>query len=83
MIIATHEFGGFEQTGSLGFSLPRNDSRIDVSPGDIVLFEGDAISIFYRKSSWAYTRLGHIEGSATELDAALKKPSANITIKGA
>ena len=81
--IATHEFGGFEQTGSLGFSLPRNDSRIDVSPGDIVLYEGDAISLFYRESSWTYTRLGHIESGATELDAALKKPSANITIKGA
>ena len=40
-------YGGFEQVGSLGTSLPRNDSQMTTSPGDIVLYSGNQIVIFY------------------------------------
>ena len=55
-------YGGFEQVGSLGTSLPENDSQLTTSPGDIVLYSGDQIVIFYGSNSWAYTRLGKITG---------------------
>lgn len=55
-------YGGFEQVGSLGTSLPRNDSQMTTSPGDIVLYSGNQIVIFYGSNSWAYTRLGKITG---------------------
>ena len=55
-------YGGFEQVGSLGTSLPGNDSQLTASPGDIVLYSGDQIVIFYGSNSWAYTRLGRITG---------------------
>ncbi len=55
-------YGGFEQVGSLGASLPRNDSQTTTSPGDIVLYSGNQIVIFYGSNSWAYTRLGKITG---------------------
>ena len=55
-------YGGFEQVGRLGTSLPENDSQLTTSPGDIVLYSGDQIVIFYGSNSWAYTRLGKITG---------------------
>ena len=61
-----HEYGGFEQTGSIGHTLPSADIRIDVVPGDIVLYNSNQISIFYNNSSWSYTKLGHINISKTE-----------------
>ena len=53
-------YGGFEQVGSLGSSLPRKDEQITTDHGDIVLYSGNQIVIFYGSNSWAYTRLGHI-----------------------
>ena len=73
LIINMHEYGGFEQTGSIGKSIKRNDKQIDVIPGDIVLYNGNAISIFYNPSSWSYTRLGHINLSNEELNKLLNK----------
>ncbi|MBQ9871727.1 MAG: aldo/keto reductase [Eubacterium sp.] len=55
-------YGGFEQVGSIGTSLPRNDSQMTTGPGDIVLYSGNQIVIFYGSNSWAYTRLGRITG---------------------
>ena len=66
------QYGGFEQVGALGTSLPRNDVRTTTEPGDIVLYSGNQIVIFYGSNSWAYTRLGRISGlSGEELTALL------------
>ena len=62
MTIDMAMYGGFEQVGSIGTSLPRNDSQTTTSPGDIVLYSGNQIVIFYGSNSWAYTRLGRITG---------------------
>ena len=64
-------YGGFEQVGSIGQSLPRNDKQITTEPGDIVLYSGNQIVVFYGSNSWSYTKLGHITeqdiGRMTEL----------------
>ena len=59
-------YGGFEQVGPLGTSLPRNDVQTTTTAGDIVLYSGNQMVVFYGSNSWAYTRLGHI----TDQDAA-------------
>lgn len=82
LTIEMHEYGGFEQTGSIGQSIVRNDSQIDVVPGDIVLYNGNAISVFYHNSSWSYTRLGHINLDNSGLNNLLNKPSVTFVIKG-
>lgn len=79
LTIEMHEYGGFEQTGSIGQSIVRNDSQIDVVPGDIVLYNGNSISVFYHNSSWSYTRLGHINLDNSELNTLLNK--SNVTLK--
>ena len=82
LTINMHEYGGFEQTGSIGQSIVKNDSQIDVVPGDIVLYSGNAISVFYSTSSWSYTRLGHITLNKNELNALLNKESVTFVLKG-
>ena len=74
-------YGGFEQVGSIGTSLPRNDVQTTTSAGDIVLYSGSQIVIFYGSNSWAYTRLGRIQGlSASELDELLGNGAVSLTL---
>ena len=54
-------YGGFEQVGPLGFDLHANDEQTTTSPGDIVLYSGNQIVVFYGSNSWAYTRLGRVD----------------------
>ena len=79
--INMHEYGGFEQTGSIGKSITRNDVQLDVAPGDIVLYSGNQISVFYNASSWSYTKLGHINLSNNELNSLLNKDSVLFELK--
>ena len=59
-------YGGFEQVGAIGTSLPRNDQQTTTGVGDIVLYSGNQIVVFYGTNSWAYTRLGHITDQDAE-----------------
>ena len=54
-------YGGFEQVGSLPQSFSRSDAQMTTQPGDIVLYSGNQLVIFFGSNSWSYTRLGHIE----------------------
>ena len=74
-------YGGFEQVGELGRSLPRNDKRITTSAGDIVLYSGDQIVIFYGSNTWAYTKLGRVtDKTASELADILGKYDVIMTL---
>ena len=74
-------YGGFEQVGSIGQSLPRNDSQTTTQAGDIVLYSGNQLVVFYDSNSWAYTRLGRItDKSASELSELLGRGDAAITL---
>ncbi|MBQ6504256.1 MAG: alpha/beta fold hydrolase [Flexilinea sp.] len=66
LTISMSPYGGFEQVGPVGQSLPRNDVQTVTGPGDIVLYSGNQIVIFYGSNSWAYTRLGHVTDKNTE-----------------
>lgn len=73
-------YGDFEQVGSLGTSLPRKDEQTTTQAGDIVLYSGNQIVVFYGSNSWAYTRLGKItDKSAEELEELMG--SGDVTIK--
>ena len=60
LIIQMSPYGGFEQVGSIGQSLPRDDTQITAEAGDIMLYSGDQIVLFHGSNRWAYTRLGKI-----------------------
>lgn len=74
-------YGGFEQVGSLGTSFPTNDVQTTTNAGDIVLYSGNQIVIFYGSNSWDYTRLGHItDQSASEMSNLLSNGDMTIEI---
>ena len=74
-------YGGFEQVGPLGAHLPRQDLQTNTDYGDIVLYSGNQIVVFYGSNSWAYTRLGHIRDlSQAELKKMLGQQDVTITL---
>ena len=74
-------YGGFEQVGPLGSSLPCSDRQTTTNAGDIVLYSGNQIVVFYGSNSWAYTRLGHItDQSAEDLAALLGQGDVTLTL---
>ena len=72
-------YGGFEQVGSVGQSLPRKDVRITTGAGDIVLYSGDQIVIFYGANTWEYTYLGRIGLSAEDMKKLLGGEGVTVT----
>ena len=74
-------YGGFEQVGFIGTTLPREDIQTTTSPGDIVLYSGNQIVLFYGSNSWSYTRLGRIANQNTDgLKELLGNGDITITI---
>ena len=81
IVVSTTLYGGFEQVGTLPQSFPRNDVQMTTEPGDIVLYSGDQLVVFFGTNSWSYTKLGHINLSENELKELLDGNSATIEIK--
>lgn len=61
VVIQMNDYSGFEKVGSIGTSLPASNSQTTTQSGDIVLYNGNQIVIFYGSNSWSYTRLGKID----------------------
>ena len=74
-------YGGFEQVGFIGTDLPREDEHTVTESGDIVLYSGDQLVVFYGSNSWAYTRLGKItDKTSEEMRSLLSRGNVVITI---
>ena len=80
LTINMSKYGGFEQVGSIGSTLPSADTRITTNPGDIVLYSSNQIVIFYDSNTWSYTKLGHINLSKSELTDLLGDEDVDITL---
>lgn len=79
--VTLNSSGGFEIWGAMGFSLTTSNQQVNAQPGDIVLYNGSNICIFYGTNSWSYTRLGHIDGlSESELRTFLHAGESNISV---
>lgn len=79
--VTLNSSGGFEIWGPLGFSLPASNQQMTAQPGDVVLYNGSNICLFYGSNSWSYTPLGKIEGiSESELRTFLKAGESNVSV---
>ena len=79
--VTLNSSGGFEIWGALGFSLPTSNQQTTAQPGDVILYNGSNICLFYGSNSWSYTRLGKIDGlSESQLRAFLKAGESNIEV---
>ena len=75
------DYGGFEKVGALGRSLPTSDTDITTQAGDVILYNGDNIVLFYGSNSWSYTRLGKIQyKTLDELKSFLKAGGGTISV---
>lgn len=59
--LSLRDYAGFEKVGSLGRRFPAGDSRMTARPGDLMLYQGNQLVLFYGSNTWSYTRLGHID----------------------
>ena len=80
--IRMDDYGDMEKVGARRFSLPRNDVHTTTSAGDMVLYQGNSIVLFYGSNAWSYTRLGRVDGVSTReqmLDLLGGKGTVTIT----
>ena len=85
LTVNMRDYGGFEKVGPLGTSLPTNDERITTAPGDVILYQGNQITIYYGVNTWSFTRLGKVQNlTQSELIAALGRgdPTVVFSVKG-
>ena len=80
--LTLEEYGGFEKVGPLPESLPTSDEQMNVAAGDIVLYQGNQVSLLYGENAWSYTKLGHVKGmSGDELHALLGDGDVEVILK--
>ena len=78
LTVEMEDYGGFEKVGSLGVTLTRNDTQITTEPGDVILYQGNQITIYYGTNTWSFTRLARID-DPTDLREKLGDGTAAVT----
>ncbi|MDE5554986.1 MAG: hypothetical protein K2J10_07385 [Muribaculaceae bacterium] len=79
--VGMSDYGGFEKVGDLPQSLTTTNRQTTTEPGDIMLYLGRSIVIFYGTNSWSYTPLGKIEGAtASDIRAFLSGSNVEVTL---
>lgn len=79
--IDMRDYGNMEKVGPLGTTLPTNNEQINTQPGDIILYQGNQITIYYSTNSWSLTRLGKINNiTAQELRTLLGSGDVSVTL---
>ena len=79
--VEMEDYANMEKVGSLGIRLPRNDRQTTTGPGDLILYQGHNLVIYYDTNSWSFTRLGKIDNaSQADLKAALGKGDVKVTL---
>ena len=81
IVYIAHDYGNFEKVGYIGQSFPTDNHQTTTSAGDLVLYGGDNICIFYGSNSWSYTRIGKLDGlSADEVRRFVKAGEGEVSI---
>lgn len=62
LTIEMSDYASMEKVGPIGQDLPRNDEQISTDAGDIILYQGNSLVIYYGTNSWNFTRIGKING---------------------
>lgn len=80
ILVEMSKYGNFEQVGDLGFDLPTEDKQLTTKPGDIMLYLGNKIVIFFNSNSWSYTKLGKINLNEIDLNNILNKDNVKLVL---
>lgn len=81
LTLELHDYGNFEKVGDLPWELPRNDEQITTEPGDVILYQGNQLTIYYDENTWDFTRIAKI-GNTTreELLSAFGEGDVSVTM---
>ncbi len=75
------DYGNFEKVGALGHTLPRNDETITTQAGDVILYQGNQLCLYYGVNTWSFTRIGRINGySAEQLKTLLGAGNGDVAV---
>lgn len=76
-----HDYGGFEKVGSIGTGITQSNRQITTKPGDIILYQGSSVTVYYDENTWNFTLLGHIDNvTDAELRQVLKAGGENVQV---
>lgn len=76
-----HDYGNFEKVGDLGRSFPQNNTSITTEPGDLILYQGNNLCIYYDTNSWNFTRLGRIDNATqSDIKQFVRAGQGNVTV---
>lgn len=66
LVVEMHDYGSFEKVGPIDEPLPESNEQITTTPGDVILYLGNNITIYYAVNTWNFTLLGHIDDATGE-----------------
>lgn len=76
-----HDYGNFEKVGDLGRSFPQNNTSITTEPGDLILYQGNNLCIYYDTNSWNFTRLGRVDDATqNDIKQFVRAGQGNVTV---
>lgn len=82
IIVNAHDYSNFEKVGELGFELPTNNKQITTKPGDVILYQGNNICLYYGTNTWNFTKIGEvINVDDNELKSLLGGGNVTLTLK--
>ena len=76
-----HDYGDFEKVGALGYTFPQNNEQIKTGPGDLILYQGSNLCIYYDTNSWNFTRIGKLDNvTQADIKAWVKAGENNVNV---
>ena len=77
-----HDYGDFEKVGALGYTFPQNNEQIKTDPGDLILYQGSNLCIYYDTNSWDFTRIGKLDNmTQADIKTWVKAGGGNVAVK--
>nr|WP_297987060.1 cyclophilin-like fold protein [uncultured Oscillibacter sp.] len=81
LTVDMRDYGGFEKVGGIGADIIQSNRQITAKPGDVILYQGSSVTIYYGENSWNFTPLGHIDGvTEAQLREVLKAGGGGISV---
>ena len=76
-----HDYGDFEKVGALGYTFPQNNEQINTEPGDLILYQGSNLCIYYDTNSWNFTRIGKLDNmTQADIKTWVKAGGGNVNV---
>lgn len=76
-----HDYGSFEKVGALGYTFPENNTQITTEPGDLILYQGSNLCIYYDTNSWNFTRIGKLDNmTQADIKQWVNAGGGNVTV---